>query len=120
MNLESESADIVVERLREELERERVARRRIEADLAMARETVRTLALSETYFRHLTEYALDLITILDADGTIRFESRSIARELGHPPAHYRGRCAFEFVHPEDLPAVAAAFGEALHKRGNTP
>src|SRR5580704_9519715 len=120
MNLESESADIVVERLREELERERVARRRIEADLAMARETVRTLAQSESYFRHLTEYSLDLITILDADGTIRFESRSIATELGYEAADYIGKNAFDFVHPDDVPKVSQAFLSALLLHGNTP
>jgi PAS domain S-box-containing protein len=78
------------------------------------------LERSESYFRHLTEYALDLITILDPDGTIRFESRSIERELGHIPEHYRGRNAFEFVHPDDLPLVMNAFLEAVRHNGNTP
>jgi hypothetical protein len=74
----------------------------------------------EDYFRHLTEYALDLITILEVDGTIRFESRSIERELGHAPEHYRGRNAFEFVHPEDCPALMGAFQRALERRGSAP
>jgi len=75
---------------------------------------------SEAYFRALTENALDLITILEADGTIRFESRSIETELGYAPEHYRGRNAFEFVHPEDLPVVAQAFQQAVATAGNTP
>ena len=120
MNFETESAKTLVMHLRLELERERVARRRMEADLAMARETVKTLALSETYFRHLTEYSLDLITILDADGTIRFESRSIATELGYEPADYVGKNAFDFVHPDDAPRVTQAFLSALLMHGNTP
>jgi PAS domain S-box-containing protein len=86
------------------------AERKISADLRV----------SEAYFRHLTEFSLDLISILEADGTIRFESRSIERELGHDPLHYRGRNAFEFVHPEDCPAVMTAFQEALARHGNTP
>ncbi|MEZ0253935.1 MAG: ATP-binding protein, partial [Chthoniobacter sp.] len=72
------------------------------------------------YVQDLTDRTLDLITILEADATIRFESRSIERELGHAPAHYRGRNAFEFVHPEDCPAVMKAFQEALEQHGNTP
>ena len=74
----------------------------------------------ETYFRHLTEYSLDLITILDADGTIRFESRSISQVLGWAEEDYRGRNAFEFVHPEDAPRVMQAFLNALQSHGNTP
>lgn len=93
---------------------------RLRALLDRERVRVEQLEVSEAYFRHLTEYALDLITILEADGTIRFESRSIERELGHAPAHYRGRNAFEFVHPEDCPAVMKAFQEALVRHGNTP
>lgn len=78
------------------------------------------LETREMYFRHLTEYSVDLIAILDPDGTIRFESRSVETYLGHPPAHYRGQNFFEFVHPEDQQLVQAAFADALRKRGNTP
>ncbi len=84
------------------------------------REASHALQVREDYFRHLTEYALDLITILEVDGTIRFESRSIESELGHAPEHYRGRNAFEFVHPEDCPAVMNAFQKTLERRGKTP
>jgi two-component system, cell cycle sensor histidine kinase and response regulator CckA len=75
---------------------------------------------SERYFRHLTEYSLDLITILDPDGTIRFESRSIETVLGWNEADYRGRNAFEFVHPDDAPRVMQAFLNALQNQGHTP
>ncbi|MEP6672074.1 MAG: ATP-binding protein [Chthoniobacter sp.] len=91
-------------------------RRALEAEQT----ALKDLRLSEAYFRHLTEYALDLISILDADGTIRFESRSIERELGHSPAHYRGRNAFEFVHADDIPVVMGAFQTALEQQGSTP
>lgn len=93
---------------------------RCRRDLAGNEEAFKALQLREAYFRHLTEYSLDLITILEPNGTIRFESRSIERELGHSPAHYRGRNAFEFVHPEDLPAVMTAFEDALKNQGHTP
>jgi PAS domain S-box-containing protein len=77
------------------------------------------LQRSEAYFRKLTENALDLITILNADGTIRYESRSIQKVLGFTPEEYTGKNAFEFVHPDDLPMVAAAFKEALKRNGDT-
>ncbi len=92
---------------------ERARRSDLEAELERVRE-------SERYFRHLTEYAMDLITILDADGTIRFESKSIERELGWTPEDYLGFNAFDFVHPEDIPRVSQAFQTALQTHGNTP
>ena len=75
---------------------------------------------SEAYFRRLTDNALDLITILEPDGTTRYESHSIETVLGHKPEEYRGKNAFEFVHPEDVPFVAQAFQTALQGQGNTP
>lgn len=114
------SAPHALEQLRSELEQERAWRRQAEGELEVARQSLEALSRSETYFRHLTEYALDLITILEADGTIRFESRSIAVELGYAPEDYVGRNAFEFVHPDDVEAVKKAFGAALQAKGNTP
>jgi two-component system, cell cycle sensor histidine kinase and response regulator CckA len=78
------------------------------------------LERSEAYYRRLTDHALDLITILEADGTIRYESQSIQTVLGYSPEDYRGRNAFDFIHPDDKPEVARAFQEALLKHGNTP
>lgn len=95
-----------------------VARSQSEIKALQAR--AEALQRNEAYFRHLTEYSMDMITILEPNGTIRFESRSIERILGHSPAHYRGRNAFEFVHPDDLPVVAEAFAKAMETRGNTP
>ena len=106
--------------LRAELERERAARRETDTQLAQAQRSLAAVCQSESYFRRLTEYALDLITILDADGTIRFESRSITTELGWAEADYVGKNAFDFVHPEDSPRVMQAFLAALQTHGHTP
>ncbi len=92
----------------------------LQAELADLRSRYEELRFREAYFRHLTEYSADLITIFDADATIRFESRSIELELGYSPTQYRGRKAFEFIHPDDWHAVRSVFAEALLRRGNTP
>ncbi len=91
-----------------------------ESEVAEMRRELARLRLDEAYFRHLTEYSLDLITILDADGTIRFESNSIHTVMGWEENDYRGRNAFEFVHPDDSPRVMQAFLNALQNHGNTP
>jgi PAS domain S-box-containing protein len=77
------------------------------------------LKLSEAYFRHLTEESLDLVTVLDARGMIRYESRSLAVELGWTPDEMLHRSAFEFVHPDDCADVLAAFTESLRTEGPT-
>lgn len=74
----------------------------------------------EEYFRHLTQNALDLITILNGDGTIQYESPSMRQVLGWEESEYPGRNAFEFVHQEDLPEVIDAFTKALRTSGSTP
>jgi PAS domain S-box-containing protein len=107
-------------RLQASLKKERNARRAAEAQLALAQKALAEIQQSETYFRHLTEYALDLITILDARGTILFESRSITAELGWTKEDYIGKNAFSFVHPDDLPRVMETFLGALQMHGNTP
>ncbi len=76
------------------------------------------LEKSEKYFRALIENALDVVTILDGEGTIVYESPSIQRTLGYGAAELNGVNAFTLVHPEDLARVQVAFGEALGKPGN--
>jgi two-component system, cell cycle sensor histidine kinase and response regulator CckA len=68
-------------------------------------------------FRALIEHSSDIISILDADGTIRYESASIERVLGYDPEELVGRSAFELLHPEDLAQVTAVFVERLAHPG---
>ena len=66
----------------------------------------------EMRFRLMIEHASDLITVLNLDGTVRFQSPSLERVLGYPPAESLGSSAFEFVHPEDLSAAQEALNRA--------
>ena len=115
---DSHSAEI--QRLMRLLELERAARAASESALAQKTEILERIQRSELYFRHLTEYSLDFITILDADGTIRFESHSIEKELGYHRDDYLGKNAFDFLHPDDVPRVMQSFINALQSHGNTP
>jgi two-component system cell cycle sensor histidine kinase/response regulator CckA len=89
-------------------------------DVTERQRTHEALEAREQYFRHLIENAMDLITILNGDGTIRFESPSMEKVLGYKPEDYLGKNAFDFVHPEDLARVTQAFLEALQTPGETP
>lgn len=75
---------------------------------------------SEEYFRLLTENSLDIISILEPDGTIRYESPSVTRILGYNPEELVGHSAFEFVHPDDLAEVAKSFAHLVQSAGMAP
>ncbi|HET7288998.1 MAG TPA: diguanylate cyclase [Thermodesulfobacteriota bacterium] len=68
---------------------------------------------TEERFKLLIENALDLIEMLDVDGTMKFVSPSHKRVLGYENDDLIGRRIFEFVHPEDLPGVIDVFNETL-------
>jgi PAS domain S-box-containing protein len=104
------------EKTREQLLQELAEMRRILSDLA-SKEGDRDPA--EARFRALVQNSSDIITILEADGTIRYESPSIERILGHKPADLVGRNAFDFVHPDDIADVQAALAEGIQKPGIT-
>jgi PAS domain S-box-containing protein len=75
------------------------------------------LSQSEERFRLLVQHSSDIIKILEADGTIRYESPSIERILGHKPEDLVGKNQFEYVHPEDVLTVKVAFENVIQKPG---
>ena len=84
---------------------QRYRRERDRAEAALRR--------NEDGFRALIERGRDVITIFDAAGIIRYESPSIERVLGYRAEEPIGRSAYDYVHPDDVPAVAAAFANAI-------
>ena len=65
----------------------------------------------------LVDNSADAITMLNADGTVRFASPSSARLIGYTADERIGRNGFELMHPEDVSHMKAAFGECLAKPG---
>jgi diguanylate cyclase (GGDEF)-like protein/PAS domain S-box-containing protein len=90
----------------------------IQNDIALRLELSRT-ERNERYFRALVEHAQDVVTVLDVDGVIRYNSPSATAVLGHAPGELLGRSAFDLIHPEDLPAVVEAFSRAVGNPGVT-
>jgi PAS domain S-box-containing protein len=90
-----------------------VAASGISRDIGEAVRAQELLRRSEARFRSLVTNATDIITILDPDGIIRYESPPIARILGYGQDELVGRNAFDLVHPEDREATWAAYAEAL-------
>lgn len=90
-------------------------RKRSEEELRRSRQALQE---SELRFRSLVQNSSDIISILDADGTIRYESPSIERILGYRPEELIGKNAFEFVHSDDRQRVINIFQEHLPTRGS--
>jgi PAS domain S-box-containing protein len=72
------------------------------------------LERSEMRFRLLIEHASDLITLLNVEGLIRFQSPSLERVLGYAPAELSGQSVFELIHPDDLAHARESFERAFH------
>jgi diguanylate cyclase (GGDEF)-like protein/PAS domain S-box-containing protein len=68
---------------------------------------------SERRFRAITQHSSDIVTLLGATGTIRYQSPSVERILGYGQAEMIGNGAFDYVHPDDLERVEMAFAEGL-------
>ncbi|MBM4188128.1 MAG: PAS domain S-box protein [Gemmatimonadetes bacterium] len=80
-----------------------------EASARAARDAEAALHRQDRRYRRLIELTHDIITVLDADGVVRYESPSITRILGYGQDECVGQMAFSYVHPEDLPGVLASF-----------
>jgi PAS domain S-box-containing protein len=65
----------------------------------------------------ILELVAEVVTVVDADGVIRYESPALEPMLGWTPEDLVGRTAFEFVHADDLERVLAVFGAALENPG---
>jgi PAS domain S-box-containing protein len=88
-------------------------------DVTERRKAEEKLRLSEEYFRALMENSLDAVTIMNEDGTIRYESPSYERLLGFKPEERVGGGLYERIHPDDITRVAELFAEFLQDRGGT-
>jgi diguanylate cyclase (GGDEF)-like protein/PAS domain S-box-containing protein len=76
----------------------------------MAEEAVRR---SEERFRSLVQHGSDLITVIEADTTVLYQSPSISRVLGHSAEEVTGKKLADFVHPDDLAPALAALKRAM-------
>jgi diguanylate cyclase (GGDEF)-like protein/PAS domain S-box-containing protein len=59
------------------------------------------VAGSEAHFRSLVQNSWDVITIVDADGKITYQSSSVERVFGFAPDEMVGRDLVAWLHPED-------------------
>ncbi len=84
-------------------------------DITDFKQVAKALEASEGRFQALTESAMDIVTVLDADGVIRYQSPSVKHLLGYAPEVMIGRSQFDLVHRDDAEALRDAFHELLSR-----
>ena len=71
------------------------------------------LHLSPDQYRELVENLNDIVFIVAQDGTISYGSPVIRTVGGYEPSDVMGRPFSDFIHPDDLPEIAASFSRVL-------
>lgn len=89
-------------------------------DVTQQKEAEAALRRSEAHFRSLIENALDMITVLDADGGILFASPSVRRTLGYEPEELLGTRVFDFVHPDDADRMRRGLADSVRTGERSP
>lgn len=86
-------------------------------DVTERKNIEKALVESERYYRALIGNAADGILVINVDGTIRYESPSVARILGYAPDALVGRSAFDLINPDDLGEIMTVFLDGVGKPG---
>lgn len=76
------------------------------------------LQRDRSYFRSIIENGSDIITVIDGEGRVLFQSSSVERLLGYAQSEVTDRHPFEFFHSEDVPLVLEKIGRALENPGS--
>lgn len=80
-------------------------------DVTDQRATERSLRESNERFRTVIEHGSDDVTVVDANGNVKYENISVERITGYRPDELLGRSTFERIHPDDRETVRQGFLE---------
>ncbi|HUR18487.1 MAG TPA: EAL domain-containing protein [Acidimicrobiales bacterium] len=72
---------------------------------------------SETRFRSLVQNSSDVITVIDADTTVRYQTPSVEEVLGYEPSHMLGTRLIDLVHPEDTSRLVTFCNDSVLRVG---
>src|SRR5262249_45893686 len=95
----------------------RTARLVMALDITERRRMEAALRKSEEHFRSLTENALDLISVIDLNRKIRYQSPSSEKALGYAPEDLVGKKLLDFVHPGDADSLSDALDMIIGNPG---
>jgi diguanylate cyclase (GGDEF)-like protein/PAS domain S-box-containing protein len=82
-------------------------------DITERKTTEHAVARSEERFRALVQNGAELISVVEADGVVRYASPSVETLLGVNADSAIGENLFSYLHPEDQPVLRRLFEIAL-------
>ena len=88
----------------------------VATDITKHKRAEAALRQSEQKYRELVENINDVIFSLDTEGRLTFVSHGVEVVGGYAPSELVGRPFVEFIHPDDVAVVCAAFESALGGR----
>jgi PAS domain S-box-containing protein len=77
------------------------------------------LKWSEEYFRALIENSIDVVTIIDTQGIVKYQSPNYLKVWGRDPVGEIGKDLFKDVHPDDKKRVYDEFNYLRNNPGKT-
>jgi len=83
------------------------------ADVSERYNTARALQESERRYRNLVENMNEIVFSLDTGGCFTFVSSAAQKIAGYAPETLTGQPFVDYVHPDDLPALAANYQRVL-------
>ncbi|HEV7520009.1 MAG TPA: PAS domain S-box protein [Candidatus Angelobacter sp.] len=75
------------------------------------------MVLREKWFRTLIHNISDIVSLIDAQGLVRFVNPRMETMLGYRSTDVLGRNIFDFIHPEDIPRATLEYSETLQRQG---
>jgi PAS domain S-box-containing protein len=93
---------------------------KIVRDISERKKAEQALATSEQRFRALVQNSSDVITVIDAEGTIRYVSPAVERIMGYRPRELVGKSVYYYVRPDNLQEAQKMFAELWSRPGVHP
>ena len=86
-------------------------------DVTEQRVAQEALHASEERFRALVQHSTDVITVLNADGTITYQSPSVFQSIGYRPEDLVGTDVMDLVHPDEQTRARILFRRVVRQPG---
>jgi len=88
-------------------------------DTTERKQATATLQKSEQRFRALVEHSLEEISLIEADGTLTFESPTSRRPLGYPLNSFVGHNILDLFHPDERATAIRLLEQLVKAPGGT-